>query len=236
MTDQGGRDALVKQDWIGTSGWLAGIHSGQSAFRCLAPYLGRVAQVGLKDTAVTCIITLHTVASSCNRNAAQGAVGAGISARKSVACGQMNLACTVRGTRSLHLGNAFDGQRCGFSLGCVTLQFFGGGFWCRIVQFKNIGIPIGHQLGRIGEACILINRGLFGHRDGTLGHLVNRTCGCIRGRNVSNSLADENPQTNVDPFGTFGVFQRACAHVDRNRCTLYGHRIGVVSAGTFGSG
>jgi hypothetical protein len=43
-------------------------------------------------------------------------------------------------------------------------------------------------------------------------------------------LAHKDPQTDVDAFGPFGLFQCAAAHINGNRCGPYG--FGIRTVGT----
>jgi hypothetical protein len=91
------------------------------------------------------------------------------------------------------------------------------------------------DLIRVGQPGIGVFGRLACHRHRAFGHVGNRARRNIGGRDTGLTPTDQHTQPDLDPFRTFGLFQRARPHVDRHRAPIHRNRIGGVRSRLGGS-
>lgn len=104
---------------------------------------------------------------------------------------------------------------------------FGG----RIGQVERGNIEIAGQLVRLGQTRRRIIGGFAGHGDRAFGHHRQRFGPGIRGGHHRLFLTDQNPQAQIDAFGSLGLFQRPFAHINRQRPAFDCDRVSRFGAG-----
>lgn len=108
----------------------------------------------------------------------------------------------------------------------------GFGFRRVLGQFQAGGVAMARQLAWIGQAQMIVHRRLARHGDGAGGHLDDGGVAVVGRRHRRLAPAHQHAQPDLQPFGAFGLFQRAGPHVDADGPPVDGQRVGLVGPGT----
>ena len=139
----------------------------------------------------------------------------------------MNTAPGIRCRSTVDLRHAFDRRSGGLGAAGILFQMCGVRVRRGIGQLQPTVIAHHRKITRVGKAKRRILWRLAGHGDGAFGHLGDGAVRKVRGRHRRLALADQNPQADLDAFGPLGLFQCAMAHIDRDRCSIHRHRVGL---------
>jgi len=90
------------------------------------------------------------------------------------------------------------------------------------------------QLRRVGKANGGVLGGFFGHGNGTFGHHRNRRLTYVGRRNTGLTLANHDPQTDINPVSAFRMFKLTAQYINRNGRPIHRKRIGRIGPRTGG--